>query len=636
MWVSKFSDKWMALREFLGAFIMDKSLNRQGILFYNANTGKNLDSVLMENYWRMYKAKQWKKIQIRLKGIAKEMISDQIIEFEYPSLEQWDDVTKYFTDHVLLWWAIKSNFVDDEMVLLFRNIVLQNFKVYYQERWHYIWLQPKTKVLDLSIWLEELLDKEIEQWYYNKIIWDKQRRYWYTHILRRNAQMNLQTWQKTVLYNWKQFNFVAWARRIWKTFMSAMIAYREIYKLWGWYGARDRQILYVTVTDDKSWQPFQYLKLLMKKDIELWYIKVSWKEFTNTITNAKLIFVTAWSKSWARSFGADLVIIDEAAEIADDYWTDLLPIIMQEKATVYAISTINEDSQNGWFYRELVRWELTWRDDYNSIRVTIDDNELLDDKTREDAKAKIMEVSQIKYWTELYCIFPSSNSVFKMSWIIQPALEELSKSFVIWYDPWKINDDAWLVVVDMQNLRVIEELPLKYMQYKDQKKVVADLKEKYKATVVLDRTWVWEAVFEIVQDCIDVSVKYKKSWWEISYNKEHNYYNVPKKDLVETMQLYIESYWLKINSWVEQLITQMKWFKKFNSWSYITYCWVWVKDDLVNALLLCWFYMKHIRWLNWKNQIVEQQWVWRILDNFNWQDWFDEYTWDDNFKKYIY
>ena len=182
-----------------------------------------------------------------------------------------------------------------------------------------------------------------------------------------------------------------------------------------------------------------------------------------------------------------------------------------------------------WFYRELVRWELTGRDDYNSIRVTIDDNELLDDKTREDAKAKIMEVSQIKYWTELYCIFPSSNSVFKMSGIIQPALEELSKSFVIWYDPGKINDDAWLVVVDMQNLRVIEEIPLKYMQYKDQKKVVADLKEKYKATVVLDRTWVWEAVFEIVQDCIDVSVKYKKSWWEISYNKEHNYYNVPKK-----------------------------------------------------------------------------------------------------------
>ena len=174
------------------------------------------------------------------------------------------------------------------------------------------------------------------------------------------------------------------------------------------------------------------------------------------------------------------------------------------------------------------------------------------------------------------------------------------------------------------------------MQYKDQKKVVADLKEKYKATVVLDRTWVWEAVFEIVQDLIDVSVKYKKSWWDISYNKEHNYYNVPKKDLVETMQLYIESYWLKINSWVEQLITQMKWFKKFNSWSYTTYCWVWVKDDLVNALLLCWFYMKHIKWLNGKNQIIEQSWVWRILDNFNWQDWFDEYTSDDNFKKYIY
>ena len=635
MSIWKLTDKWLALREFLWAFIMDKSLIKKWKIFYNSNNWKDIDWTLMENYWKMYKCFQWNKIQIRLKWFAKEMISDQIIEYEYPSLDKWEDVTKYFTDHVVLWWAVKNNFIDDEILLLFKSIVLQNFKVYYREWGNYVWLVPKTKVLDLSIWLEELLDKEIDQWYYNKIIGDKNRRYWYTHILRRNAQMNLQTWQKTVLYNWKQFNFIAWARRSWKTFMSAMIAYRELYKLWWWYWARDRQILYVTLTDDKSWQPFQYLKLLMKKDIELWYIKVSGKEFTNTITNAKLIFVTAWWRWWARSYWADLVIIDEAAEIPDDYWTDLLPIIMQENATVYAISTINEDSQNGWFYKELVRWELTWRDDYNTIRVTIDDNELLDDKTREDAKIKIMEASQVKYWTELYCIFPSSNSVFKMSGIIQPALEELSKSFVIWYDPWKINDDAWLIVVDMQNLRVVEEVALKYVSYKEQWRIVAELKEKYKATVVIDRTWVWEAVFEIVQNVVDVSIKYKKSWWEISYNEQYNYYNVPKKELVETMQLYIESYWLKINSGIEQLITQMKWFKKFNSWSYVTYCWVWVKDDLVNWLLLCWFYMKHIKWLDWKNQIVENN-VWKIIDNFNWQYWFDEYTSDDNFKKYIY
>jgi hypothetical protein len=29
--------------------------------------------------------------------------------------------------------------------------------------------------------------------------------------------------------------------------------------------------------------------------------------------------------------------------ISDAFWEDLLPIIMQEKATVFAISTINED-----------------------------------------------------------------------------------------------------------------------------------------------------------------------------------------------------------------------------------------------------------------------------------------------------
>ena len=80
----------------------------------------------------------------------------------------------------------------------------------------------------------------------------------------------------------------------------------------------------------------------MKKHIEAGYIQVSGKEFTNTLTNAKLIFVTSGSRTGAKSYGGDLIIIDEAAEVSDEYWNDLLPIIMQEQATVFAISTINE------------------------------------------------------------------------------------------------------------------------------------------------------------------------------------------------------------------------------------------------------------------------------------------------------
>ena len=262
----------------------------------------------------------------------------------------------------------------------------------------------------------------------------------------------------------------------------------------------------------------------------------------------------------------------------------------------------------------------------------------MDEKTREKTKQKIMETDPMKYWTELYCIFPSSNNVFKMSWVIQPPDSwEVNKSILIWYDPGKINDDAWVVVTDMNSLRAIEEHKLTNMTYKNQRLYLIDLKKKYpQATIVMDRTWVWEAVWEIVADVVDVCVKYKKSWWDITYNEQFNYYNVPKKYLVETMQLYIEYYWFKVNYDLEWLITQMKWFRWINTWNYTEYKWVWVKDDLTNALLLCWFYMNKIKWINWKNQIIEDTNSSKFLDNFDWQFLFEEYSDNTRYKNFIY
>lgn len=632
-------DQWMALREFLGAFLLNKELNKEWIFFYNSKDGRNMEDCFLENYGKMYKAREWRSTNIRLKGIAKELLWwKEIIEISYPYLDKWENINRKFTNDIIIKWAVKNNFMDDELLSFYREVVISNFDVYYDDYGHYVWLQLKNGKEDLSIDLDELLNKEIEQWYYNKIIWDRNRGYGYTHMLRRNLNLNLQKWQKTMMFNWKQFNLIAWSRRIWKTFISALIAYRELYKIWWGYWQRERQILYACVSEDKMWQPLQYIKQMIKKDVEAWYIKISWKEITNLVTWAVLKFVTAWSKSWAKSFGADLIIIDEAAEIPNEYWTDLLPIIMQEQSTVFAISTINEWSESWWFYRELVTWELTWDQEYNTIRVTIDDNELLDEKTREKTKQKIMETDPMKYWTELYCIFPSSNNVFKMSWVIQPPDSwEVNKSILIWYDPWKINDDAWVVVVDMNSLRAIEEHKLTNMTYKNQRLYLIDLKKKYpQATIVMDRTWVWEAVWEIVADVVDVCIKYKKSWWDVTYNEQFNYYNVPKKYLVETMQLYIEYYWFKVNYDLEWLITQMKWFRWINTWNYTEYKWVWVKDDLTNALLLCWFYMNKIKWLTWKNQIIEHNNSSKFIDNFDWQFLFEEYSDNARYKKFIY
>jgi hypothetical protein len=47
------------------------------------------------------------------------------------------------------------------------------------------------------------------------------------------------------------------------------------------------------------------------------------------------------------------------------------------------------------------------------MRVTIDDNELLTEETREEMKKELYH-NQIKYWTQLYSIFPNGSTVFQL------------------------------------------------------------------------------------------------------------------------------------------------------------------------------------------------------------------------------
>ena len=58
--------------------------------------------------------------------------------------------------------------------------------------------------------------------------------------------------------------------------------------------------------------------------------------------------------------------------VSDEFREDLLPIIIQEGATVFAISTINEDVKDNWYYRELVKAELELSENMFAMRVTID------------------------------------------------------------------------------------------------------------------------------------------------------------------------------------------------------------------------------------------------------------------------
>lgn len=635
-------DRSLCARRFLGAFMVDKKLIKEGKPFYNRVTGKNVESILLEEYWRVYECKNWKEIDIVLKGAAGQMIMKEY-KLTYPHVEfsDWVDISHMFRDAILNKWAIRHKLIDDELLVILRAI-LAGFIIVYSEELKVVWLYPKEKwdaVAETNDVLQ-VLNKEIELGYINKKIGDRNHKFGYTHILRRNLQLTLQGWQRNLLIDWKQFNYVAGSRRIGKTYTSAYIAKRELYrKGWG-YWARERQIIFVCVSEEKMWQPLQYLLTMCKEDMAMWFIKYTQrdKQFENTLTWAKLIFRSAGSRTWAASYWADLVILDEAAMIADQFWEDLLPIIIQEGATVFGISTINEDVKDNWFYRELVKAELWLDDKMHAQRVTIDDNELLEEERKTNMK-EALKHNPMKYWTQLYSIFPSGNTVFSLTWVIQPPTEIIPNNVVIGYDPWKIRDNAWVVIIDPNELRVLEEIRWYQITYKNQKEMMKDIKKKYPNSVIcMDRTWVGEWVAEIFGDIVDVSVKYK--WQgETTFNNQFAYYQVSKMNLVEITKLYFENYWLKINSDLLNLVSELKGFQKINTGkSVIQYWGVWVKDDSVNALMLACFYMKHIAGISSKNQ-VPMEWVMNIKNlNQNFMNWlfeYDEYN-EDIFKQFTY
>ena len=634
-------DKTLAARSLIGIFNKNIRQIKQGRVFVHNSKAITvtaldwgLDNMLLENYGRFYKSTKWTRVVLQLRWAAKEMIWEEI-DMEYPemSLNDWEDITKYFKDNVIMRWLVKDKLIDDEMLAVMKG-VFDRFYFIYDPTINLVGMCLKKMTREVWIEIEALLDKEIELWYVNNKIWDEKRKRGYTHILRRNLELRFQTWQKTMLFNWKKFNFIAWSRRIWKTYTSAYIAYRELYRIWGWYGKRERQILYICVSEDKMWQPMQYMAQMVKKDISLGYIKKTWTEFHNLITGAKLIFRTANSRTWAASYGADLVILDEWAMISDEFWEDLLPIIMQEKATVFAISTINEDVKSWWFYDGLLRWELGDDENYNCIRVTIDDNELLTHEDREATKDALRH-NAMKYWTQLYSIFPSGNNVFKLTWVIQPEEYVKPNYVIIWYDPWKIKDDAALVVMDIDRVRIIDAIALMNMDYMDQKLEIIELKKKYnKSIVIMDRTWVWEAVREIMRDVIDTSVKYKGRW-EITHNDRFSYYNVSKSELVSITNVAINNVWLSIDSNLLQLITQLKGFKKINAWTVTQYEWEGVKDDLTNAMMLACFYAIKVLGIRWKNEASSFQVIDKYLSN-EMDFMFEDDSSDKLLNKYIY
>lgn len=494
---------------------------------------------------------------------------------------------------------------------------------------------------------EEINSKDFVP-YITKSEWDitEIRMYWaYTHMLRDLLDFKPLTWQYKFLLNQKRISFVAGCRRAGKTRLTAYLILRALWKQPNSVKHVQRQVkaLYLAPSEDKQKEVVDYIKstserirLLKvidfnKKENRLYlYDEVTSRNMKVQNVVANCDFVSAkWFEPW-RGKASDEIFIDEGSITPEDAFINLLPIIWNERAKLFAVGTIDWTTRKQWFYKWLVESERGIDEEQYWLRVTIDD---LDEEhvpqADKDRMKRMLKDNSERYYAELYASFPDNTWVFDSEWFFNLTKErqpfEKVWWYIIWYDPAK-RSDIWAIEVGEYRMwsmgwyiQLIEEYSLQW-DYTNQKDILRQIKTKYQTSwlwcpvyVVMDATQVWDVVAEMFWDIID----YKTRWTSKGTRPViDNYWawKVPKNHLVHLTQILIEKWLIKWWIWLKELVDQFKTYKAIDTSSgnvkYEAEVW---HDDHVSAMLLIWFYMWYIEWriyefaMDW--QVIRPEWI---------------------------
>lgn len=585
--------------------------------------------------------------KIELFWLYEQLFNKKEMFVSAPILKEWEDITKEFKD--LFLQLVKLWYIDDMsyqayLLLLYSWKVLFNWKHiwfnFIEDKWKKLfwkWIVSKFSKFD-SFELEDVLDAEVLQWFVNEEIWDPNRWYWYTHLLRKHAKFFTTKWFRNVLINWKKINVIYASRSNWKTYDSAFIVWRALLNKKPWFWWRPyREIKYFVPNKDWIWENFfRYVKAILWQLID---VKVNWKKLFKineadfsiecTLTWNRLEVVSLhkliqnssnelWVSTW-EWIACDDCIIDEAARIPDKFWTSFYQRAAFETESFFIITTANEETPvNHWSYELLLRWEL-WDDNIASYRITIDDNEILRLWVTNEQWDKIIEnikeETKIKSWEEayyarLYCVLFNKKKLFNITWNLKLRDNESNDNDfrVISLDPAKLSDNAWIVVINVKR-RIIEEAEkLIWADYEYQLELIKLKKEKYKNSIcVCDRTWVWEYIAELDKkhNVIDVRIKSK---WQWDLNILNWYYTISKTFLIWFLDTVFNKKVLRLFEDLSDLIYQLWKFVEVKSKhsNIVLYKWEWKeKDDLVLSLAWAVCYIYKILWLHtaedWEN-----------------------------------
>ena len=465
----------------------------------------------------------------------------------------------------------------------------------------------------------------------------------YTHLLRNMLDFNPLSRQYNMLLGQKRITFVAWCRRSGKTLLWSYLIVRELWRMPNSIKQTQRTVksFYIAPSEDKFKEVVDYIKTASesirmlrvlefnKKENRLYlFDEKVWRWQKVQLIVSSCDFVSAKWYEPGRWKASDFILVDEAAFVNEDVWLNILPILSNERAKFYAVSTIQRESVKNWFYEQLVDAEMGYDNESVWMRVTIDDLEesLIAKEDKERMKRSLKHNIQ-RYYAELYATFPNSQAVFNAEGFFNIwttlATGESILGYVIWYDPAKRADTGAVMVWQIRKwigrdtyVQLVEEYWLNW-EYVEQKEFVRQLKQSfifkwYSCILIMDTTGVWEAVSEIFWDIVDYKVWYTAQWARPVVD---NYWarRVPKTTLVHWTQLLMEKNLLKSCNTMYKLMDEMKYFIGYTTpagnTKYEASSW---HDDFVNAMMLISFWFNYVEWhiysMAWWREIATE-WI---------------------------
>ena len=625
---------------------------------------KTLDFIDIENDWWGKDNKKTinKKEKIEKKETTKKMDEQRRDNKERIS-EDWSKITSIRCPKeifVKLWNALRfdrfiTDLWDKEDEEWLKNKAIETIDFLYE----LIKKDPKNNILEYKSYMDrDNLDmsfvnrvEKLVMFAYNL---DKSTRQavkkYNTWFIKEALEFKPQWWQKFFLVMQNRENLVATSRRAWKSYSSMYLAIRQLF-------LPSQMIIFVIPS--KEWfseQPFFYAKKFVENIKKKWMV-VDWmstnaKDFKliNNEVWSKIIFVSAmWSNKGARSFSANLVILDEAAYISD--W-ELYDVAYATTATVkwviLAVSTINKDTPINWFYYKKI--DLGAIDTWLSITVDLYNNPFIPEFEKKSIEKKykdknpliwncewmaIFNTQQTKFAINNFFVIDFQYTILEVYWLKIKIKQWLNKydRFIIWLDPARDKDKSWVAVVwynksDM-SLEVVSTFYAEYKDYIKQTKIIFEL-EKYlkkfsnNVDIALDLWKGWQVVFDYYRDKWLKPYWVYSTWWREINKKSYREYLVPKWELESLLATAIDEQKVIWFTFLDHIKDEFETYEAAEERKTSEH-----HHDIISALMVALFvmYERHYVWFSTRKVLQEKR------KNLDWRTVEEIFLWINNNQK---